>query len=61
SQQAAAHEVDAAPLSTYSIEAVQPGALLLGYAGVDEIEIEAGIHRLIRALQSIPSPIRSNG
>jgi len=51
SQQAAAHEVDAAPLSTYSIEAVQPGALLLGYAGVDEIEIEAGIHRLIRALQ----------
>lgn len=52
SRKAAEHGVDATPLSAYKIEASLPGALLLGYAGIDKREIEEGVQRLAQALQS---------
>lgn len=51
SQCARAHGVVTSPLSAYSIETGQRGALLLGYAGIDEREIEAGVRRLAYALR----------
>jgi GntR family transcriptional regulator/MocR family aminotransferase len=52
SQQAAAHGVDAFPLSTYGLEKPRRGALLLGYTAVNEEEIEYGVARLARALKT---------
>lgn len=52
SRKAAAHGVDAAPLSAYKIESTPRNALLLGYAGINEGEIEEGVQRLARALLS---------
>jgi len=51
SQRAAVQGVDAFPLSTYCLEATRRGALLLGYAAVNEQEIEEGVSRLARALE----------
>ena len=51
SQRAAAQGVDAFPLSTYCLETSRRGALLLGYAAVNEQEIEEGVSRLARALK----------
>ncbi len=50
SRKAAAHGVDTSPLSSYTFRNRQPGALLLGYAGVNEDEIRGGVRRLAGAL-----------
>jgi GntR family transcriptional regulator/MocR family aminotransferase len=50
SQWAAAHGVDAFPLSTYCLEATHRDALLLGYTATDEQEIKDGVSSLARAL-----------
>jgi GntR family transcriptional regulator/MocR family aminotransferase len=50
SQRAAAHGVDAFPLSTYCLEAAHRGALLLGYTATNEQEIKDGVSSLARAL-----------
>jgi GntR family transcriptional regulator/MocR family aminotransferase len=50
SQWAAAHGVDAFPLSTYCLEATHRDALLLGYTATDEQEIKDGVSSLACAL-----------
>jgi GntR family transcriptional regulator/MocR family aminotransferase len=50
SRRAAAHGVDAPPLSAYAIEPRPRGGLLLGYAAVGEREIVEGVRRLAAAL-----------
>ena len=50
---AAAHEVEAPPLSTYYMERPGRGGLLLGYTGVSEGEIRDGVRRLATALQDV--------
>jgi GntR family transcriptional regulator/MocR family aminotransferase len=52
SQWAAAHGVDAFPLSTYSLEATHCGALLLGYTATNEQEIKDGVFSLARAFRN---------
>jgi GntR family transcriptional regulator/MocR family aminotransferase len=53
SQRAAAHGVDAFPLSRYCLESVHRGALVLGYTAVDEHEIRRGVSGLARALSEV--------
>lgn len=53
SRRAAAHGVEAPPLSLYSLEPLQRSGLLLGYTAVGEREIREGVHRLAKALQAI--------
>jgi GntR family transcriptional regulator/MocR family aminotransferase len=50
SRKAAAHGVDASPLSNYSYATRERGALLLGFAGINEKEIQDGVRRLAKAL-----------
>ena len=51
SNAAEAEGVIAAPLSLYHLEAPGRGGFYLGYAGVPEREITAGVERLARALE----------
>jgi GntR family transcriptional regulator/MocR family aminotransferase len=51
-QRASRAGVDAPALSSYALETVSRGGLLLGYAAVDEGEIRQGIQRLGAALRS---------
>jgi len=51
SQRAARAGVDAPALSSYALEPLSRGGLLLGYAAVDETEIRQGIQRLGSALR----------
>jgi len=51
-RRAAGWGVDTAPLSSYTVEQAQPGALLLGYAATTEAGIEEGVHQLALALDS---------
>jgi len=51
SNAAEAEGVIAAPLSLYHLEAPDRGGFYLGYAGVPEREITAGVERLARALE----------
>jgi GntR family transcriptional regulator/MocR family aminotransferase len=53
SQRAAAHGIDAYPLSQYCLESNRHGALVLGYTAVDEQEIRHGVSRLARALSEM--------
>lgn len=49
---AAAREgVEVMPISRYSLAQLERGALLLGYAAIDEGEIKRGVQRLARALE----------
>lgn len=50
-QQAAAHMIAAPALSTYAIEPLQRGGLLLGYAALNEAEIRAGVQQLAKAFK----------
>jgi DNA-binding transcriptional MocR family regulator len=50
SRRAAAHGVDAPPLSAYALEPLARGGLLLGYAAIGEREIVEGVRRLAAAL-----------
>jgi GntR family transcriptional regulator / MocR family aminotransferase len=52
SRQAAAHGVEAPPLSLYSLEPPRHGGLLLGYTAVGEKEIRDGVQRLAKALRA---------
>lgn len=52
SKKAAAHQVETAPLSSYSLSPLKRGALLLGYGGVNAMEIRAGVRRLAQALSN---------
>lgn len=45
-ERALCHGVYVAPLSFYCIESTLPGALIFGYAGVEEAEIREGVRRL---------------
>lgn len=53
SQRAAAHGVDAYPLSRYCLEPTHRSALVLGYTAVDVHEIRDGVSRLARTLSEI--------
>jgi GntR family transcriptional regulator/MocR family aminotransferase len=53
SQRAAAHGVEAPPLSLYSLEPLRRRGLLLGYTAVGEKEIREGVQRLAKALQAL--------
>jgi GntR family transcriptional regulator/MocR family aminotransferase len=53
SHQAAAHGVEAPPLSSYSLEPLRRGGLLLGYTAVGEPEIREGVRRLAKALETL--------
>jgi GntR family transcriptional regulator/MocR family aminotransferase len=53
---AAAHGVEAQPLSAHTIEAYQRPGLLLGYAATPEPEIVAGVHRLAASLPTNTLP-----
>jgi DNA-binding transcriptional MocR family regulator len=50
SRLAAAHQVDAIPLSFFAAEPVARGGLVLGYANVSPPEIVSGVRRLGRAI-----------
>lgn len=52
---ATTYAVEATPLSAYRIEPANAGGLLLGYTGLNEEEIRAGVLQLARALRSCPS------
>jgi GntR family transcriptional regulator/MocR family aminotransferase len=53
SRQAAAHGVEAPPLSLYSLAPLRRGGLLLGYTAVGEKEILEGVRRLAKALRTL--------
>jgi GntR family transcriptional regulator / MocR family aminotransferase len=57
-RQAAAYGVDTVPISSFGIEPMQRGGLILGYAAVAEHEIRDGVRRLAAALHSLPSTSR---
>jgi GntR family transcriptional regulator/MocR family aminotransferase len=57
-RQAAAHGVDTVPLSSFGVEPVQRGGLILGYAAVSEHEMRDGVRRLAAALHSLPPTSR---
>ncbi len=50
-RQAAAHDVVTVPVSSFAIEPLDRGGLLLGFAAVDEPAIRDGVHRLATALR----------
>lgn len=50
-QQAAAQQVDVMPVSYFRLEASQRGGLVLGYAAINEADIQAGVQRLARVLR----------
>jgi GntR family transcriptional regulator/MocR family aminotransferase len=52
SRRAASAGLDTPALSSYALEPLSRGGLLLGYAAVDENEIRQGIHRLSAALRT---------
>jgi GntR family transcriptional regulator/MocR family aminotransferase len=54
----AEHGVDARPMSRYRIGATSRGALILGFAAVNEDEITAGISRMAAALARLQSKTR---
>ncbi|MBV7333369.1 PLP-dependent aminotransferase family protein [Chloroflexi bacterium TSY] len=51
----AKHQIDTIPLSTYSFDSGQEGALLLGYTALDEQQIREGVKKLAQALLSFPT------
>lgn len=57
SQRAADSGIDVPPLSSYSIEPILRGALLLGYANCDLQEINQGVDRLARVLSGLQAPV----
>jgi GntR family transcriptional regulator/MocR family aminotransferase len=57
-RQAAAHGVDTVPISSFGMEPMQRGGLILGYAAVSEHEMREGVRRLAAALHSLPSTSR---
>ena len=58
-RQAAAHNVDTVPLSSYGVEPMERGGLILGYAAVSEHEMRDGVRRLATALHSMPPTSRT--
>ena len=54
-KRAAQASLDTPALSSYALEPLRRGGLLLGYAAVDETEIRQGIRRLGTVLSSDPS------
>jgi GntR family transcriptional regulator/MocR family aminotransferase len=50
SRKAAKYGIDASPLSNYCFDEKLRGALVLGFAGVNEDDIKAGVHGLCQAL-----------
>jgi len=57
-RQAAAHGVDTVPLSSFGMEPMQRGGLILGYAAVAEHEIRDGVRRLAAALHSLSPTLK---
>jgi len=57
-RQAAAHSVDTVPISSFGMEPIERGGLILGYAAVSEHEIRDGVRRLAAALHSLPPTLR---
>ncbi len=53
-RQAAAHGVDTLAISSFAIEPMQRGGLILVYAAVAEHEMRDGVRRLAVALHSLP-------
>jgi GntR family transcriptional regulator/MocR family aminotransferase len=53
SEQAAAHDVEALPLSAFCIERTLRPGLSLGYTGISAEEIRAGVRRLAVALTCV--------
>lgn len=52
-RRAAAHAVDATPLSLYYLDEPRRGGLVLGYGGVKPENIRAGVERLAAALEEV--------
>ena len=57
-RQAASHGVDTVPLSSFGMEPMERGGLILGYAAVSEHEIRDGVRRLAAALHSLPPTLK---
>jgi GntR family transcriptional regulator / MocR family aminotransferase len=57
-RQAAAHGVDTVAISSFGMEPIQRGGLILGYAAVSELEIPDGVRRLAAALHSLLPTLR---
>jgi GntR family transcriptional regulator / MocR family aminotransferase len=55
-QRAARCGVEVIPVSVLRQEPTPRGGLLLGYAAVNERDIRDGVHRLARAIRSMPRP-----
>ncbi len=53
-RQASAQQVETLPLSTFSLKPPRRSGLLLGYAAINEHEINDGARRLAAALRSLP-------
>ena len=56
SQRAEDQGIEAPPLSSYSIEPLRQGALLLGYANCSPQEIDQGLDTLARVLSALQAP-----
>ncbi len=54
-RRAAAHGVDTVAISSFGMEPLQRGGLILGYAAVAEQEMREGVRRLAAALRSLPA------
>lgn len=52
SQRAAERQVSVSPVSAFAAQTTIPDGLVLGYAGIDEAEIQRGAEQLMRALDS---------